>query len=108
MAQHRQCELSGRYGENGVQGRSGCSQGWKSTCQQGDEVVGGRCSGGSEKEESGFAFRGLKQGMTDDLLKACRQAKRDAKREVAKAKAKRYEDMYERLDIKEGEKKCTS
>src|SRR4029078_190067 len=48
------------------------------------------------------------QGKTEELLKAYRQCKRDAKREVAKVKARRYEDMYERLDTKEGKEKCTS
>ena len=38
----------------------------------------------------------------DQMAKAYRKA-REAKRKVAEAKARRYEDIYERLETKEGE-----
>ena len=50
------------------------------------------------------AFREWKTVHTDELLCKYRKAKRAAKRAVAIAKGKQYDELYDRLGTREGEK----
>lgn len=51
-----------------------------------------------------MAFRAWKIERTEVLLKAYRQAKKQAKRTIAVTKAKKYDEVYEKLGTREGEK----
>ena len=55
-------------------------------------------------KEKKRAFKEWKALNTDELLRKYKEAKRAAKRAVAIAKSKKYDEVYERLGTREGEK----
>lgn len=55
-------------------------------------------------KEKKHAFKEWKTMQAEDLLRKYREAKKAAKRAVAVAKGKKYDELYERLGTREGEK----